>query len=159
MMDEDFFIPLQVPEERIIFFNGTAVDLPHELGRINSLIAANGGLDIMLVGIGTNGHIAMNEPGTSFNTHAHISTLAEETKETGQKYFSMITELSKGITLGLKHFREARLPILMANGKKKTTIIRKTLSSPAVETLPASIIHLIDHGFVMLDQEASSSST
>jgi glucosamine-6-phosphate isomerase len=158
MMDEDFFIPLQIPTEQIRFFDGMAADLPRELERMNTLIAANGGLDIMLVGVGTNGHIAMNEPGTSFDIHAHISTLANETKETGQKYFSTTTILSKGITLGLKHFREARLPILMANGQKKAAIIAETLSSPAVETLPASIIHLIDHGFVMLDQEAHSSS-
>lgn len=154
MMDEDLFIPLQVPEERIVFFNGMANNLPREVERINGLIAEHGGLDIMLVGVGTNGHIAMNEPGTSFDVYAHISTLADETKEVGQKYFAATTELDRGITLGLKHFREARLPILMANGQKKAAIIKKALSSPASETLPASIIHLIDHGFVMLDEAA-----
>jgi glucosamine-6-phosphate isomerase len=156
MMDENLFIPLQVPMEQIKFFNGMADDLPRELERINNLISEHGGLDIMLVGVGTNGHIAMNEPGTSFDVYAHISTLADETKEVGQKYFAATTKLDKGITLGLKHFRETRLPILMANGQRKTAIVKKTLSSTAVETLPASIIHLIDHGFVMLDAAAAS---
>ncbi len=156
MMDEDLFIPLQVPREQIIFFNGMADDLPREVERINAAVAKHGGLDIMLVGVGTNGHIAMNEPGTSFDIFAHISTLADETKEVGQKYFTTTTALDKGITLGLKHFREARLPILMANGQKKAAIIKKTLASPATETLPASIVHLIDHGFVMLDEAAGS---
>jgi galactosamine-6-phosphate isomerase len=109
------------------------------VARINALIAAHGGLDIMLVGVGTNGHIAMNEPGTSFDTLAHIGVLADETKEVGQKYFNTTAVLSKGITLGLRHFREARLPILMANGEKKAAIIGKTLSVPPSETLPSSL--------------------
>ena len=154
MMDEDFFHPLQIPKDRIEFFNGMASDLNAEVDRINNLIAAHGGLDIMLVGIGTNGHIAMNEPGTSFETLAHISMLADETKEVGQKYFATSTQLNSGVTLGLKHFREAKLPILMANGEKKAAIIQKTLTTLPVESLPSSVIHLIDHGFVMIDQAA-----
>jgi len=158
MMDEDFFVPLQIPESQIKFFDGMAADLPGEVDRINKLIDAHGGLDIMLVGVGTNGHIAMNEPGTSFDAVAHVSILADETKAVGQKYFAEATALSQGITLGLKHFREAKLPILMANGEKKTSIVQKTLSSTAVETLPASVIHLMDHGFVMLDKTAGLAS-
>lgn len=156
MMNEDFFHPVQIPEVRIEFFDGMATDLNAEVDRINTLISSRGGLDIMLVGIGTNGHIAMNEPGTSFDIFAHISTLADETKEVGQKYFATSTVLNSGITLGLKHFREAKLPILMANGKKKAAIIQETLSSSPVESLPSSVIHLIDHGFVMLDQAGAT---
>lgn len=157
MMDEDFFGPLQIPESQIIFFDGKAANQDEEVNRVNRLIDANGGLDIMLVGVGTNGHIAMNEPGTSFEAVAHISTLAEETKIVGQKYFSTATDLSKGITLGLKHFREARLPILMANGSKKTSIMQKIFLSTPDEMLPGSVIHLIPQGFVMLDSDAGTS--
>jgi 6-phosphogluconolactonase/glucosamine-6-phosphate isomerase/deaminase len=113
----------------------------------------------MLVGVGLNGHIAMNEPGTSFDSVAHISTLAEETKTVGQKYFDTATQLSRGITLGLKHFRDARLPILVANGEKKAHIIRQILTSSPSESLPASIIQLIDQGMVMLDEAANSASS
>ena len=158
MMDEDLFVPLQIGEAQIKFFDGMAADLEAEVNRMNELIAAHDGLDIMLVGVGMNGHIAMNEPGTSFDAAAHVSTLADETKTVGQKYFAEATELSRGITLGLKHFRESKLPILMANGEKKAPIIQKTLSSTATEILPASVIHLIDHGFVMLDKAASTAS-
>lgn len=157
MMDDDFFRPLRIPDNQILFFNGLATDLAAETDHMNSVIAAHGGLDIMLVGIGTNGHIAMNEPGTPFDTVAHVGTLAEETKVVGQKYFTDATSLDRGITLGLKHFREAKLPILMANGEKKAPIIAKVLSSTATETLPASIIHLITNGWVMLDQAAATS--
>jgi glucosamine-6-phosphate isomerase len=151
MMDVDFFNPLQIPSSHIKFFNGLTDDLESEVKNMNTFIKSQGGLDIMLVGIGTNGHIAMNEPGTSFDIDAHISTLAEETKNIGQKYFQESTILDSGITLGLKHFREAKLPILMANGEKKAAIIKQTFSSPPVESLPSSVIHLISQGYIMID--------
>lgn len=155
MMDVDFFNPLQIPSSQIKFFNGLTDDLELQVRNMNTFIESQGGLDIMLVGIGTNGHIAMNEPGTSFNIDAHISTLAEETKNVGQKYFPGSTILDKGITLGLKHFREAKLPILMANGEKKTAIMKRTFSSPAMESLPSSVVHLIPQGYIMVDDLAA----
>ncbi len=154
MMDDDFFTPLQIPSSQIKFFNGLADDLEAEAKNMNAFIESYGGLDIMLVGIGTNGHIAMNEPGTSFNAYAHIGILAEETKIVGQKYFSESTTLNKGITLGLKHFRESKLPILMANGEKKTAIMQQTLSSNPVESLPSSVVHLMTQGYIMMDDLA-----
>ena len=156
MMDKDFFSPLAIKERQIIFFDGMAADLKREVDKVNDAIEANNGLDIMLVGVGMNGHIAMNEPGTSFDSVAHVSTLAEETKTVGQKYFDTATQLSQGITVGLKHFREARLPILVANGEKKASIVSKILSSSPSESLPASVIQLIDQGIVMLDEAADS---
>jgi len=156
MMDKDFFVPASIKEQQIVFFDGMALDLQGQVNKINNLIDANGGLDIMLVGVGMNGHIAMNEPGTSFDSVAHISTLAEETKTVGQKYFDTATTLSQGITLGLKHFRDARLPILMANGEKKAEIISKVLTSAPSESLPASVVQLIDQSIVMLDEAADS---
>jgi 6-phosphogluconolactonase/glucosamine-6-phosphate isomerase/deaminase len=97
----------------------------------------------------------MNEPGTSFNSYAHISELAEETKSVGQKYFQKNTSLSLGITLGLNHLREAKLPIVMANGTKKATIIAKGLQGIATEVIPLSVVHLIPQVYIMLDQEAA----
>ncbi len=155
MMDVDFFNPLQIPSSQIKFFNGLTDDLELQVRNMNTFIESHGGLDIMLVGIGTNGHIAMNEPGTSFNIDAHISTLAEETKNVGQKYFPGSMILDKGITLGLKHFREAKLPILMANGEKKAAIMKRTFSSTAMESLPSSVVHLIPQGYIMLDDLAA----
>lgn len=140
---------------RIEMFDVIA-DPKQECTRLNSLIAKNGGLDAMLVGIGLNGHIGMNEPGTPFETFAHVSDLAEETKTTGQKYFSKPTVLTTGITLGLGHFAECRLPILMANGKKKAEIISKVLKTKPTESIPATIVHNIPQALVMVDSEAAS---
>lgn len=154
MMDQDFFLPLHTPEKQIVFFDGTAPDPQKECDAINQLIEENGGLDIMLVGIGLNGHIGMNEPGTPFSSYAHVSKLAEETIQVGQKYFPGETVLSEGLTLGLAHFREAKLPIVMANGQKKAAVIEKMRKSEPDESLPASIVHLTPQAVVMTDKAA-----
>lgn len=155
MLKNDFFGPLNIPEHQIEFFNVLSPDLQQECNRINDMIKQHGGLDIMLVGVGTNGHIGMNEPGTSFNSLAHIGTLAEETKTVGQKYFSKPTELSNGITLGLQHLAESKLPIIMANGVKKAAIIKTAMSEKPTEQIPVTIAQTINNGYIMLDREAA----
>jgi galactosamine-6-phosphate isomerase len=155
MMDRDFFYPLQLPESQIRFFDAMAADPQRECDQMNRLIASHGGLDVMLAGIGLNGHIAMNEPGTSFDLYAHATKLSEETKQVGQKYFSRPTELSAGLTLGLRHFQEARLPILMANGEKKAPVVKSAITLPPTEQLPATIVQRIPAAIVMLDREAA----
>ncbi len=154
MMDRGFFQPLQWPEKHIRFFDGSTATPEKDCEAMNEFIASHGGLDIMLVGVGTNGHIAMNEPGTSFDAYAHVSILAEETKNVGQKYFTSSTELSKGLTLGLRHLRESRLPIIMASGGKKAAIMKQAMTHAPAESLPVSIHHLIDHGYFMMDSAA-----
>lgn len=156
MLQRDCFGPLQLKPQQLQYFDVTAPDLEQECLRINTLIASNNGLDIMLVGVGTNGHIGMNEPGTSFDSIAHISELAEETKTVGQKYFEKATPLSQGITLGLNHLREARLPLVMASGEKKAPIVAQALQGSATETLPLSVVHLIKQGYILLDEAAAS---
>jgi glucosamine-6-phosphate deaminase len=156
MLKRDFFDHVPIKNEQLVFFNVLTENLEAECARINTLINSHGGLDIMLVGVGTNGHIGMNEPGTPFNSYAHIGELAEETKTVGQKYFTKKTSLSLGITLGLSHLKEAKLPIVMANGEKKAAIIAKALSINPTEQLPASIVQKIPQAFVMLDQQAAN---
>lgn len=153
MLRKDFFDHV---DAHIELFDVLAKDPQSECDRMNKLIANNGGLDVMLVGVGLNGHIGMNEPGTPFDTYAHVSDLAEETKTSGQKYFTKHTTLSKGITLGLRHFSECRLPIVMANGSKKAEIIGRTMKNKPTEGLPATIIHTIPQALVMIDAEAAS---
>lgn len=156
MLDEDFFLPLDIPESQILFFDGTKPNHQQQCDDLNQKIAAHGGLDVMLVGIGLNGHIGMNEPGTSFDAYAHISDLARETIEVGQKYFPGETKLSKGLTMGIRHFREAKLPIIIANGVKKAGIISKVVKAAPSEQLPASVVHITPQAYVLVDREAGS---
>ncbi len=152
----DLFTPLSIRPEQIYYFDARAIDLPAECMRIDAVLAQRGGLDLMLVGIGLNGHIALNEPGTPFNRYAFVSVLAETTKQIGQKYFTKPTLLDRGITLGLQHLTEAHDVILMASGPRKAAIIRDALTGPVTEQLPASIIQKHPNAHVWLDADAAS---
>lgn len=150
------FIPLNVKEEKIFVFNATASDLDKECERMNSLIQKYGPLDIMLVGIGLNGHIGLNEPGSSFDSFAHQSVLDPVTETTAQKYFNQETKLRGGITLGLQHLKEAKKAVLIASGIKKAAIMKKSLEGEVSNKVPASIFQKLTNGYVFLDKEAAS---
>ncbi|WP_128546575.1 glucosamine-6-phosphate deaminase [Larkinella soli] len=151
----ELFNPLGLRRDQVHCFNGQSVDLPAECLQMDAVIAAHGGLDLILVGVGMNGHIALNEPGTSFDLYAHVSDLEETTKVVGQKYFSKATPLSKGITIGLKHLMEAGEALLIASGARKAPVIRTALRGPVTEQFPASILQRHPNGLVWIDREAA----
>jgi glucosamine-6-phosphate isomerase len=157
LLYDALFGPLNIRPEQIVYFDAKASDLAQECARLNDFVADQGGLDLMLVGMGLNGHIALNEPGTPFDSWAHVSELAETTKlVANQKYFDQPTPLSQGITLGLGHFAQARLPILLVSGRAKASMVQQALQGPSQPDCPASIVQQIAQARVLLDTEAAS---
>lgn len=155
-MYQKLFIPLQIADNQIHCFNAKSSNLENECSKIDKLIEENGGLDFLLLGIGTNGHLAMNEPGTPFEIGCHVSQLATTTIATGQKYFKSSTPLNHGITIGLKQIAEAKEIILMANGNKKAEVIKKTVTSSLNVELPSSLLNKLSNVTLMADNEAGS---
>jgi glucosamine-6-phosphate isomerase len=153
---ENFFTPMQIRPERMKFFDACAPDLDASCTAMDSFIKMHGPLDIMLVGIGMNGHIGLNEPGTNFNLYAHHSPLAAVTIDVGQKYFKRQTPLHEGITLGLKHLQEAKTAMLIAAGNKKAEIIAQSLEGEVTADVPASIFQTLPASYVILDTGAAS---
>lgn len=151
----DLFEPLRLRPGQIQCFDAKAADLGAECRKIDDFLRSRGGLDLLLVGIGMNGHIALNEPGIPFTNYCHVADLAEMTKTVGQKYFTTQTELSQGITIGLQHLMEAREVILMATGKGKAAVIRQASQGPVTEQFPASIIQRHPNAHVWIDEGAS----
>ena len=152
---ETFFTPANIDPSKMMVFDAKAADLDASCTAMNEFIEAHGPLAIMLVGVGMNGHIGLNEPGADFNSYAHHSPLDPITVEVGQKYFKSETKLTEGITLGLRHLKEAGIPMLLASGNKKADIIAKALQSDVTNLVPASIFQTLPHGYVMLDEEAA----
>lgn len=144
----DLFTPANIRPEQITYFDAKSDNLAAECARVDAAIAQFGGLDLLLVGIGMNGHIALNEPGTSFSLRCHVVQLAQSTIDVGQKYFTQPTTLTQGITLGLQHLTEARDVILMASGARKAAIVNEALTGPVTENLPASIMQTHQNGRV-----------
>lgn len=153
---EHFFTPLQIDPERMKFFDAKAADLDAACKLVDDFITLHGPLDLMIVGVGMNGHIGLNEPGTDFNLYAHHAPLAAGTIEVGQKYFKQHTVLTEGITLGLKHLQEAKIPVLLAAGAKKAPVIKQALTGEVSEMLPASIFQSLPDAIVFLDDGAAS---
>ena len=154
-LDEFFLKKLKIREEQIHFFDGMAANLEAECQKMDDTIARLGGLDLMLVGAGMNGHIALNEPGTPWNLRSHVVDLDETTQTVGQKYFTEKTTLRQGITLGLQFLREARLAVLMASGSGKAPIVRQALEREVTEQFPASIFQTLPEAVVLLDEDAA----
>lgn len=154
-LDNQLFRPLKVKEDNIAFFDGRAKDPKAECERIEAFIKTHKGIDIAIVGLGMNGHIGMNEPGTSHFLRSHVSQLAEETIQTGQKYFKEATPLSQGLTLGIANLMEARQVILVVNGSKKASIVKQVLEGKISEELPASLMRNHKHFTVYLDAAAA----
>ncbi len=148
--------PLQLSSSQYFLFNAMADDLKSECSKMDKLIADKGGIDIMIVGIGMNGHIGFNEPGTSFAALSHVAELDEITKSVGQKYFDGPVKLEKGITIGFGHLMNTKKVFLMANGSKKAEVIKKTIEGPVTESFPASIMQKHTDGFILIDEEAGS---
>ncbi len=152
----DLFTPLNLRPDQIHVFDAKATDLAAECDRIDAVIQSRGGLDLLLVGMGMNGHIALNEPGTPFTLGCHVVELAESTKTVGQKYFEKETTLTQGITIGLRHLTEAHEVILLVSGSKKAPVLREALHGPVTEQMPASILQTYPNAQIWVDEAAGS---
>jgi glucosamine-6-phosphate deaminase len=154
-LNENFFIPAKINSEKVMFFDALAADLDASCAAMDEFINTHGPLDIMIVGVGMNGHIGLNEPGTNFNLYAHHSLLDPVTVVVGQKYFKHQTSLHKGITLGLKHLQEAKTSVLIAAGIKKAAIIKQALEGEVSTNVPASIFQTLKQAVIFLDEDSA----
>ena len=128
---------IDVPRERINFPQNKKYD---------ALIDYYGGLDCTVLGIGNNGHIAFNEPGSSFNSKTRIVDLDKQTIEDNSRLFTSIDEVpTKAITMGLDTIMKSKEILLIAQGKKKLEIIQKAMFGEITENIPASILQKHDN--------------
>jgi len=154
-IDQQVFDPLNVPIKRIAFFDGTVSEPAKECERVERFIQAHKKIDIAILGLGMNGHIGMNEPGTSASLRSHVSKLDPQTQEVGQKYFKSKTALTNGLTLGMATILEAKHIFLLVSGTKKAAIAGKMLTEEISEQLPCTLLRNHAGLRIYLDKEAS----
>jgi glucosamine-6-phosphate isomerase len=150
------FHPLAVDPSQVHLFNGMSKNEAAECERMNTIINEKGPVDFMLVGVGMNGHVGFNEPGTEIDSTAHVAKLDQITTTVGKKYFENDVSISKGITLGLKQVMQAKFFLMIANGKKKAPVIKEALEKPVSTSFPASLIRSHQNGLLLIDTEAAS---
>jgi glucosamine-6-phosphate isomerase len=150
------FVPLGIKSSQVHLFDALTMNEEMECERMNKLIEEKGGIDLMLVGVGINGHIGFNEPGADIDSNAHIARLEEITKSIGQKYFNEEVTIDKGMTIGLKQVMNAKSLIMMANGKKKALVIRRIINENISTDFPATLMRQHKNALLMVDEEAAS---
>jgi glucosamine-6-phosphate isomerase len=154
-IDQQVFDPLNVPIKRIAFFDGTVHDPAKECERVERFIQTHKKIDVAILGLGMNGHIGMNEPGTSASLRSHVSRLDPQTQEVGQKYFKSRTALTKGLTLGMATILEAKHIFLLVSGTKKASIASKMVTEEVSEQLPCTLLRNHAGLRIYLDKEAA----
>jgi glucosamine-6-phosphate isomerase len=142
-LNNQFFNPLQIRNERVCFFDGRADNPEEECDRVENFISNHHGIDVAILGLGMNGHVGMNEPGTSPTLRSHVSAIDPLTQQVGQKYFSEQKKLSHGLTLGIATLKEAKHIMLIVTGGHKASITQKVLQGEISGKLPASLLR--DH--------------
>jgi len=155
-LNNQLFNPLQLTSEQIVFFDGKAADLQQECEAVETFIQQQGGIDVAILGLGLNGHIGMNEPGTSAASRSHVITLDPITQKTGQKYFKERQELTHGITLGIASLMDAKQIMLLVSGAKKAAIVKQLLEEEISEKIPGTLLRNHPGLTVYLDKEAAS---
>lgn len=136
--------------------NGKAVDRQAECDRYNKLLEEMQ-QDIQVLGIGSNGHIAFNEPGTPFGSVTHIVDLAESTIKDNSRMFASIDEVPRqAFTMGLKNIMNAKKVLILANGANKAKAVYGLVKGEVTENLPASVLQLHPDCVVIADESAAS---
>lgn len=155
IVEENLLKPLGMNPAQYTFFDSMSSDLQSECKRVDDLLFSKGGADLIIVGVGVNGHIGLNEPGYSFENYCHVSELADVTISIGQKYFKENTPLTQGITIGLKHLLEAKTAILIATGERKAEVLKQTFEQEPSMGLPSTVFKLHSNAFVWIDNAAA----
>jgi glucosamine-6-phosphate deaminase len=157
-MQEQLFDAIDVRPERIHFLNGMATDLDAECARYERDIAATGGIDLQLLGIGANGHIGFNEPGDELAPLTHRVTLHAGTRRDNAELFGGDPERvpHEALSMGMATILKTRAVILIATGERKAGCIERALRGPLTTKLPASFLQMHRRVDVYLDAAAAS---
>ena len=157
-MERHLFAQVNLRAERIHFLNGVASDLDAECERYEAAITAIGGIDLQLLGIGSNGHIGFNEPGEDLPVRTHRIHLLESTKRDNAMLFANDPAQvpDEALSMGIGTILGARHIVLVATGLKKAACIREAASGRLTTRVPASMLQVHPDVELLLDREAAS---
>jgi glucosamine-6-phosphate deaminase len=156
-MHENLFDQINVPPVNIHLPPGMDEDIVAACERYEQMIQDAGGIDIQLLGIGANGHIAFNEPGSSLGSRTRVKTLDQKTIEDNSRFFERIEDVPRyAVTMGIGTIMDSRRLLLLANKANKSHAISITVEGPVTALVPATIVQLHPHATIIVDEEAAS---
>jgi glucosamine-6-phosphate deaminase len=157
VIEREVIEPLGLDPRRIHVPNGARETIQHAGDDYEAAIAAAGGVDLQILGIGTDGHIGFNEPGSSFASQTRVKTLTAQTREDNARFFDSIDDVPMHcITQGLGTILKARHLVLLAFGEGKAEAVAAAVEGPLTASLPGSAIQLHPHATVVVDEAAAS---
>jgi glucosamine-6-phosphate deaminase len=157
-MDDQLFRHVNIPPANVGFLNGRASDSDAECERYERAIASAGGIDLMLLGIGGNGHIGFNEPRHVLPARTHRVVLEEPTRAANALWFGgdLAAVPRAALSMGMATILNAREVVLVATGEGKADAVREMVAGGITTELPASFLQLHPHVTVMLDEDAAA---
>ena len=159
-MWENFFKHVNVNAKNVHIPDGMAKDIPAFCRWYEEQIVKAGGIDVQLLGIGSNGHIAFNEPGSSLGSRTRVKTLDDGTRQDNARFFKNLDEVPKyAITMGIGTIMDARQLVLLANGQGKADAILRTCEGPITAMVPATVVQLHPKATIVVDKAAASKLT
>lgn len=155
-MRDNLFNHIDIDLKNTNIEDGKAIDDERECARYNSLLEEMQ-QDIQLLGLGSNGHIAFNEPGTPFGSCTHVVNLTESTIKDNSRLFNDISEVPRqAFTQGLKNIMNAKKILILASGANKAKAVKEMLYGEVTESLPASVLQLHPDCTLVVDEAAAS---
>ena len=154
-MQQNLFDHIDIKQENTHVLNGMAPDPEAECAAYNRLIRSLGGIDLQLLGMGHNGHIAFNEPGDNFGLETHVVTLSERTIDANQRFFASRDEVPRhALSMGIKNIMSARKILMVVNGEAKAEALCRAVAGPVTPDVPASVLQLHPDVTVVADSAA-----
>jgi glucosamine-6-phosphate deaminase len=155
-MRDNLFDSINISPANTHILNGKAADLQSECQRYDELIIKKGGIDLQVLGIGPNGHIAFIEPCEYFPMTSYLVDLSVQTIQANARFFNTLDEVPKqALTMGTGQIFKARKILLLATGEGKASAVKSALLGPVTPMCPASILQLHSDVIFLLDSSAA----
>ena len=160
-MAEHLFNHIDCPKENIHILNGNAEDLQAECQHYEDMIREAGGIDLFLGGIGPDGHIAFNEPGSSLRSRTRIKTLTSDTRIANSRFFDNDPEKvpAHALTVGVGTVMDAKEVLILVNGHNKAEALRAAVEGGITQKWTISALQMHEHGTIVCDESATDKLT
>lgn len=156
-MLDNFFNHIDIEKDKTNIPDAKCSDIYKCCIEYEEKIKKVGGIDLMVLGLGNNGHIGFNEPAEYFPGITHRAKLHRETINANSRFFNSVDEVPKyAVTMGIRSIMHCRSILLIANGKVKAEAIRKAIKEPVTAKVPASVLQLHQDLTIIIDEEAAS---
>lgn len=155
-MEEKLFRHINIDESNVFIPDGMVKDIDSFCEWYEKEIKEAGGIDIQLLGIGRDGHVGFNEPGSSLGSRTRVKTLNQQTIKDNSRFFEDDEEVPRfAITMGVETIMDAKSCILLASGENKSEVLAKAIEGPITAQITASVLQMHRKLIVISDEEAS----